>query len=196
MRALKVVRRQGASPLRTQAAWIQSGLSCMSTLDNQVSFRLSMTFVINQTEGLEILILIARNYIRRNIQPGFSGIGGIEFIESFSAVIYVVKGFLGSIIIFLLYLVLKQRRGITAVVFRIANLSNVSGFLAVFSDNGFARFLTLTRKGIISGITKQIIIENWVDLYRSRKFELVDKRIFLEDTCYDLGLEAAKTMDQ
>ena len=25
-------------------------------------------------------------------------------------------------------------------------------------------------------------MENWVDLYRSRKFELVDKRIFLEDT--------------
>ena len=33
MRALKVVRRQGASPLRTQAAWVQPGLSCMSTLD-------------------------------------------------------------------------------------------------------------------------------------------------------------------
>ena len=57
-------------------------------------------------------------------------------------------------IIFLFYLVLKQRRGITAIVLRVANLSNVPGFLAVFSDNGFARFLTLTRKGIISGITK------------------------------------------
>ena len=31
MQTLKVACRQGASPLRTQAAWIQ--LSCMSTLD-------------------------------------------------------------------------------------------------------------------------------------------------------------------
>ena len=90
----------------------------------------------------------------RNIWSRFSGIDGIELIESFSAVIYVVKGFLGGVIIFLFHLVLKQRRGITAVVLGVANLSNVLGFLAVFSDNGFARFLTLTREGIISGITK------------------------------------------
>ena len=57
-------------------------------------------------------------------------------------------------IIFLFYPVLTQRRGITAVVLRVANLSNVPGFLAVFSDNRFARFLTLTREGIIGGITK------------------------------------------
>ena len=98
--------------------------------------------------------MIARNCIRRNIWSGFSGIDGIELIESFSAVIYVVKGFLDSVIIFLFHLVLKQRRGITAVVLGVTDLSNVPGFLAVFSDNGFARFLTLTREGIISEITE------------------------------------------
>ena len=98
--------------------------------------------------------MTARNCIRRNIWSGFSGIGGIELVESFSAVIYVVKEFPGSVIIFLFHLVLKQRRGITAVVLGVADLSNVPGFLAVFSDNGFARFLTLTREGIISGITE------------------------------------------
>ena len=100
------------------------------------------------------MILIARNYIRRNMWSGFGGIGGIELVESFSAVIYVVKGFLGGVIIFPFHPVLKQRRGITAVVLGFADLSNVPGFLAVFSDNGFARFLTLTREGIIGGITK------------------------------------------
>ena len=85
---------------------------------------------------------------------GFSGIGGMELIESFSAVIYVVKGFLGSVMIFPFHPVLKQRRGITAVVLGVADLSDVLGFLAVFSDNGFARFLTLTREGIIGGITE------------------------------------------
>ena len=98
--------------------------------------------------------MIARNYIRRNIWSGFSGIGGIELIKSFLAVIYVVEGFLGGVIIFLFYLVLKQKRGITAVVLGVADLSDVPGFLAVFSDNGFARFLTLTREGIIGGITE------------------------------------------
>ncbi len=78
----------------------------------------------------------------------------MELIESFSTVIYVVKGFPGGVIIFLFHPVLKQRRGITAVVLGVANLSNVPGFLAVFSDNGFARFLTLTREGIISGMTE------------------------------------------
>ena len=78
----------------------------------------------------------------------------MELIESFSIVIYVVKGFLGGVIIFLFHPVLKQRRGITAVVLGVANLSDVPGFLAVFSDNGFARFLTLTREGIIGGMTK------------------------------------------
>ena len=57
-------------------------------------------------------------------------------------------------IIFPFHPVLKQRRGITAVVLRVADLSDVPGFLAVFSDNGFARFLTLTREGIIGGMTK------------------------------------------
>ena len=85
---------------------------------------------------------------------GFSGIGGMELVESFSAVIYVVKGFPGGVIIFLFHPVLKQRRGVTAVVLGVANLSDVPGFLAVFSDNGFARFLTLTREGIIGGITE------------------------------------------
>ena len=85
---------------------------------------------------------------------GFSGIGGIELVESFSAVIYVVEEFPGSVIIFLFHPVLKQRRGITAVVLGVANLSDVPGFLAVFSDNGFPRFLTLIREGIISGITE------------------------------------------
>ena len=98
--------------------------------------------------------MTARNCTRRNIWSGFGGIGGIELVESFSAVIYVVKGFLGSVIIFPFHPVLKQRRGITAVVLGVADLSNVPGFLAVFSDNGFARFLTLTREGIIGGMTE------------------------------------------
>ena len=37
MQTLKFACRQGASPLRTQAAWIQ--LSCMSTLDNSGRFK-------------------------------------------------------------------------------------------------------------------------------------------------------------
>ena len=51
--------------------------------------------------------MTARNCTRRNIWSGFGGIGGIELVESFSAVIYVVEGFLGGVIIFLFYLVLK-----------------------------------------------------------------------------------------
>ena len=52
------------------------------------------------------------------------------------------------------------------IVLRVEDLDYVPSLLAVAGSNGFTGFLTLTGERILGDVTKQVYIEDGMDLYR------------------------------
>jgi len=82
-----------------------------------------------------------------------------------------IKRFSNKEIIFLVDIVLKQKRAKTSITFEVQNAINILRFFVIFNNNRFTRFLTLFRQRIDTNIIDKNSIKDEINFYKRKKLE-------------------------
>ncbi len=86
--------------------------------------------------------------------------------------------------LFLVDIVLKQRRTKTSITFKVQNAINISRSFVILGNNRFTRFLTLSRQRIDDDVINKNSIKDKMHFHRREKLEFDDQKILFKNAFY------------
>ena len=165
--------------IRARFCWEQFLIEATETL-LRFQCLLNLGKILNKIWA-EVVALTVRNCIRIDMRFRSSRVWGMKLIKSILTVVKKMKGFSDKEIIFLINVVLKKWRTVLFIKLEIQNVIDILSLIAILSNNGFLRFLLLTRQRVSGYVAQKGGIEYWMDFHECGKFELNYQRIPFED---------------